>query len=238
VGALPPTGDSQRPQLATSSARVQHMERWLTALDSSARGARTSRAVWGFIETGVIAAGATVMLVGEPNTGNELNWQRVTLTGILLGIAAGTLTDAIVNLAKTTTDEDRLARWRALPRVDDVALARFEGELAAEAAWSRSGRIEGGVFSIGLALAGGAMIALTPTAELRQQEATLSYVMGTTLLAGMTLQAIMSLAGESTSERAYRLYESGASPEQAAHRVQAAPVLAAHGGGLAISGWF
>jgi hypothetical protein len=89
-----------------------------------------------------------------------------------------------------------------------------------------------------MALAGGAMIALTPTAKLREQEAVASYVVGTAVLAGSALQAIMNLAGESTNERAYRLYESGASPEQAAHRVDAVPVLAAHGGGVAISGRF
>lgn len=233
--ALPPPTPAVSP---VSPARVQLMDHWLANLNDRARSARTAHSIWSFVGAAIIVGGGLELMIGESRADNSKNWERVTLAGVLFGVAASEIGAGIIAASTRETDEARYARWRALRSVDDVALARFEGELAMEAEFNRRALVGRIASSIGLAVGAGAIIGLTPTAKLDHEWAVLSYALGGAELALGIWRFIEACVGESANERAYRLYSAGTSPEQAAYRFQLAPTFAAHGGGLGLSGSF
>ncbi|HEX4355252.1 MAG TPA: hypothetical protein VHZ95_20115, partial [Polyangiales bacterium] len=99
-------------------------------------------------------------------------------------------------------------------------------------------RILDGFYYSGIAGAGALTIALTPLAKYQGGARGLSYGLGGIGLAIGLWQAIVKFLIESPDERAYRLYEAGATPDRASNDLHLTPAVAANGGGLSLTGSF
>jgi hypothetical protein len=208
--------------------RVQRMSAWLAELSRRGESSHLSAGGFQLLLAGMgLAAGA--IFAFNPQYANTVD--RGFDATIIFVLGAGTLASAIYTLSSSpTTDQLRYARWRALPSVDAVTLARFEGELAAEAAVGRQVRIMSGVSSIGIAAGGAAIVGITPLSRMQGDAVAVAYVFGATYALLGLWGAIASLTGESPHEHAYHAYEAGKSPESA--KVAFSPVLARGGGGM------
>jgi uncharacterized membrane protein len=116
--------------------------------------------------------------------------------------------------APPTADRRRLERWNALRAqglIDAEELARFEGELAAEAEVARRSRVVSGVSHIGAATGGAAVIALAAAGQVADGSRWFAYVMGGSMVAVGVGQAIVKLCGSSATEDAWRRYQSSTS---------------------------
>jgi hypothetical protein len=220
----------------TLAPRVEHMNEWLAELSRQGAHSHIGGGLFGLLLGGVSIAGG-MFVAFERDASNDL--ARGVSGGILIGVGTIYVTSAIYSFtAPPTTDELRYARWHALRSVDDPTLARFEGELAAEAAVGRQLRLRSGVESIGLAAGGAVLLTVTPLSRMHGDAAGVAYVVGAFDVAVGTLTAILSLAGESPNETAYRLYQEGKSPEHASNKLAVTPVLARTGAGIGIAGTF
>ena len=142
----------------------------------------------------------------------------------------------------STESEARLLRFnqkRTQGALNEVELARFEGQLELEAALARSKRRWSAVSSIGGAAAGAGLIVLGATSRLRGPAREVMYYEGGGLFAVETALAIYELSRESLGEREWRAYQADQAPPRAASlRLQLAPVLAPHVAALSLVGQF
>jgi hypothetical protein len=237
-GASSPVGSAPAPALAPGrdpafAARVEHMDAWLATLAGSGARVRAIGVLY-FAVGGVSAAVGLWLGSDDASEGRE---ERVVALAILESLAAIELTKSVYQLAFADRRESlRYERWRALPAVDALTLARFEGELQAEAAIDRQYRIESGFGNIGLAAGGVALLAITPFTH-AGRDAAATYVIGGINVVLGVWGAIANLAGESTGERAWRSYREGKLPEQAAAtRFGVFPMLARRSAGVVLAG--
>jgi hypothetical protein len=181
-----------------------------------------------------VTAGLITAFQGQAS----LRYERPSLTAILLGVGGGTIAGGLGLLWHGSSDEERYARWHAYAHIDELILARFEGELAADAASSREQRTLDGIYYSGIAAGGALTIVLTPLAKYEGRARGLSYAVGGIGLAIGLWQALVKFLIESPNERAYRLYEAGETPDHASNDLHLTPALAANGGGLSLTGTF
>lgn len=242
--AAPPasTEAAAEPPRASQAldGRVKHLDAWLSYLERRGHGQRVGRAIWQFVETGLFLGGGALILTDNDRQGGRSaqNWREIAGASIFFGIGAGSALAAIHNLSSESTDEERYARWHSLRTVDEVAIARFEGELAAQAALAHQERIYMGIGAIALSTSGAVLLMLTPSARITQEARVVSYIGGGLVVLLGAWEAVLKLAGESQDERALRLYNSGMSPDSASMRLRFAPTYAAGGGGFSLSGQF
>ena len=118
-------------------------------------------------------------------------------------------------------------------------LARYEGELRAEAAIARQIRLLNGVAFIGTAAAGAGVLVLAATSQFEGDARTSAWFWGGGLLAMSVWQAIVNLARESRSERVWHAYAAGAAnPGAAIARVTITPAVARDAFALRLSARF
>lgn len=165
-------------------------------------------------------------------------WERGALSSALLAFGVLDIVGGIYYLAGPDPDKERIARWRALGQVDAITLARFEGELAAEAAVAHTLRLMGAVNGFGLAAGGAVTLGLTPISKLHGNAATFAYIASAVFMVVGLWDGIGGLVGEAPSERAYRRYTQGDSVERSAIRLHVTPMLAATGAGVAVDARF
>src|SRR5262249_49809670 len=142
------------------------------------------------------------------------NGQRTALSATMLTLGGLLFASGVRDVVGlTTTDQERLARWRkerAVAPPDAIALARYEGELSAEAAIARQIRTLNGVAFIGTASAGAGVLALAITEQFTGSARTTAWFWGGALVVTGVWQAIANLAGQSRSERVWNAYRTGA----------------------------
>jgi hypothetical protein len=227
--ALLPSSAVPDPALAM---RVEHMNEWLATLSRLDRRSQRTAAAF------TLAAGAVGAAVGvwfasdrEPSHDSVDRGAAIALVELAAAIE---LTSGVYQLTwAQSRGELRYARWRALPSVDALTLAHFEGELEAEAAIGRQYRLEAAVGGVGLALGGAGLLALTPF--FGGVVSILAYALGGAQVAVGVWRAITQFTGESGAERALRLYREGRSPEHMTAEITVVPWLARGAVGLRIA---
>jgi hypothetical protein len=211
------------------------MDAWLASLDRTQRVARLAGGIGAIVLGGLnIAGGCLVAFHGTPSD----HWERPALGAVMLGVGAGMVAGAMSLLANPSSDETRYARWRAFAHIDALTLAHFEGEFAADAAHAHTGRLVDGTYYLGVAAGGALTLALTPLAKFEGSARSVSYALGGIGLAVGVWQALVKFLVESSTERAYRLYQAGHTPEHAANRLSVTPLYATGGAGASLTGSF
>lgn len=136
---------------------------------------------------------------------------RAALSGVALSAGAVMIARGVYNLlSPDNTDADRLERFKlesSRGPLDAEALARFEGELAAEAQLAHVQRIGGGVSAFALAAAGGTLIAFGATSKLEGSAESAAFIAGGTFLGLGLLQGAAALFIPSPHERVWQNYE-------------------------------
>jgi hypothetical protein len=215
--------------------RIELMDAWLSSLDRSQRVARLAGGIGAIVLGGLdIAGGCIVAFHGTPSG----HWERPALAAVMLGVGVGMVAGAISLLANPSADETRYGRWRAFAHIDALTLAHFEGEFAADAASAHSARLVDGTYYLGVAAGGALTLALTPLAKFEGSARSVSYALGGIGLAVGVWQALVKFLVESSTERAYRLYQAGHTPEHAVNRLSVTPLFAAGGAGASLTGNF
>jgi hypothetical protein len=221
--------------------RCQRMQRSLEALAAAGDSALLWSTAISVVGGGaVLAYGAWVAVDGG---GLPQNAQRTALSATMLTLGGLLFASGVRDVAGlTTTDQERLSRWhkeRALAGPDAITLARYEGELRAEAAIARQIRTLDGVAFIGTASAGAGVLALAITAQFTGSARTAAWFWGGALFVTGVWQAIASLAGESRSERVWNAYRTGArDPGAAIAHITLTPAVARGAFALRLSGRF
>jgi hypothetical protein len=229
--AVAPGHDAERVALAE---RAKRLGAWLEelAVSSSNETAGVFRIVGG---SAVVAEASYMAFHRDPGSDR---WERGALSSALLAFGVLDIVGGIYCLAGPDPDKARIARWRTLGNVDAITLARFEGELAAEAAFARTLRLMGAVNGFGMAAGGALTLGLTPLSKLHGNATTFAYIASTIFIVLGLWDGIGGLVGETPSERAYRRYTQGESVERSAMRVHVTPMLATAGAGIALDAWF
>jgi hypothetical protein len=235
--AAPAQSEVAAPSIETGDGvgRIELMDAWLTSLDRTQRVSRLAGGIGAIVLGGLdIAGGCLVAFRGTPSD----HWERPALAAVMLGSGVGMLAGAISLLANPSSDETRYARWRAFAHIDALTLAHFEGELAADAASAHTSRLVDGTYYLGVAAGGALTLALTPLAKFEGSARSVSYALGGIGLAVGVWQALVKFLVESSTERAYRLYQAGHTPEHAQNRLSVTPLFATAGAGASLTGNF
>jgi uncharacterized membrane protein len=217
------------------------MQAWL---EHSSRLSLTTRITSGVVNTVSVAffglIGVAALARDDIEDTSSARISRNIAGATFLGISAGYVYGAITDFAWKSTAEERLASWRQFGgNIDARTLARFEGELAAEAALARKAQLYSLGSSIGLAATGGLLLALVPATDLSGGDRTFSYVVGGGLFVIGAAGILVSLLTEPHQVRAYRLYREGKEPAPYdVAQLRVAPVLGARDAGLMLSGRF
>ncbi len=141
----------------------------------------------------------------------------------------------------TSDSEARLERFnrsRAQGKLNEVELARFEGQLELEASGGARSPRWSAVGSIGGAAAGAGLIALGATSRLRGPARDVMYYEGGALFVVETALAVWQLSRESVYEREWRAYRADNPEQTSALHVRFAPLLAPHVAALSVLGQF
>jgi len=216
-------GPAPKASVAEPPGRDPHVERLEKALEDL-RDAGASSATSGVLSNFVAGSASvglgTWVLVAHADSDEDDSSVGAGVLAIAMGGAWLAL--AVHGWFAPSTDELRLDRWRALRArelIDDRALARFEGELAAEAEIARLIRTGKGVAYIGVAAAGAGVIALAAADQVASGSRGLAYLEGGMLVAFGLWQSIANLAGSSYTEDIVRRYHES----EAAARVSLEP---------------
>ena len=216
-----------------SDPRVARLDKTLASLADESDGLGDGLAVISLV-AGVAYAGFGVSLAVDPDQEPRDSSSRgivVTETLILSGFLLGVGAYGLSSWGSPSPGSHRYARWQRDLRAGKLShfkLGQYEGELYREAVVARSGRRAGGFLYLGVAAAGAGLIALAATSDLRGEARTVTYVEGAAFLPLGTIAGILMLAGESSHERQWRLYRSGA-PSQSVARWSLHPVVTRDG---------
>jgi hypothetical protein len=194
-----------------------------------------------------LTAGAALMGFGtyfafsrEAQEGNGSSRGFAVVLSVLAG--SSLFARGVYSLGGVSTEsEARLVRFnqkRTQGTLNEIELARFEGQLELEAVNARTKRRWSAVSSIGGAAAGAGLMVLGATSRLRGPARDVMYYEGGGLFAVETALAIYELRRESTGEREWRSYQSKEAPRASSLRFQIAPVLAPHVAALSLIGQF
>lgn len=236
-----PEGKSaaQSPQPSASDARRQVMDHWLEHLSHSGGMRRIAGSIASVLTAGITVTGGVLILTDKGE--DKGSFSRIALATLMFVYGGSNVASAIGVLTLPTTDEDRYQRWRTLMSsgsIDELTLAHFEGELAAQAEAAHRARMLSGIEWIGAAVGGSTWIALAASGDLSKSVRISSYIGGGLLVAISAWSSIASFVFESAHEKAYRLYQAGSLPDSAVQHVRVGPLLAAGGGGLSVTGQF
>ncbi|HKP59392.1 MAG TPA: hypothetical protein VJV78_21860 [Polyangiales bacterium] len=173
----------------------------------SSRANYAERAVTNFISSAVLLGAAIWLAV---DTDGAFDEPGPTL-GVMLSLLNGSfgLVSGIALATTTSAAEERLERWRATRRsgeLDPITLARFEGELAAQARSDYGDRFWLSNFAwLATAISGGAMLALTAATADTKDERVGGYLMSGVFL---SISAVNLLFAESDTfgQRVWREY--------------------------------
>lgn len=227
--------------LPASNAQIERMQLALSALSDSGDAAKTWSAAISVISGGALLGYGTWIAVDGDSLPQNGHRTALSATMLMLGglvFASGLRT----TIGITTTDQERFARWqreRALAVPDQLAIARYEGELRAEAAIARQIRMLNGVAFIGTAAAGLGVFALAITAQFQGDARTAAWFWGTALLGTGTWQGISNLTSESKSERVWNAYHGGVEdPGKALASIRVSPAIERRGLGLRVAARF
>jgi hypothetical protein len=229
---------TQPASAPATQVQSERMQRGLQALSRSGDAALTWSAVISLIAGGGLIGYGTWVAVDGDSLGQSGHRTALSATMLMLGglVFANGLR-AIVGIA--TPDEERFARFQAESArgaIDAIAIARYEGELRAEAEIARQIRELNGVAFIGTASAGAGVLVLAATSQFKGDARTAAWFWGGALVASGVWQAIANLTGASASERVWRAYQSGArDPGAAIARVTLAPLATRNALALQVS---
>jgi len=196
--------------------RVDRLEEALEELGSAGAASVTWTAISNLVVGGLLVGFGAWVLVDHADAGAD---DSSVVAGVLAGAMGGALLASSVHavVGRRTTDQLRVERWRTLRAkglLDDRALARFEGELAAEAEFARWSRTATGVLYIGVGAAGAGVIALAAADQVPHGSRGLAYLEGGLLIALGLWQSIANLAGTSHTEDVVRRYLDGETSPQ------------------------
>jgi hypothetical protein len=227
--------------LPATGAQTARMQNALAALSHSGDSAIAWSAAISLISGGALIGYGTWVGLNADTLGETGHRTALSATMLMLGglVFASGMRGVI---GMTTTDQERFERWqreRALAVPDQLAIARYEGELRAEAAIARQIRMMNGVAFIGTAAAGLGVFALAVTAQLQGDARTAGWFWGAALLGTGTWQAIQNLTSESKSERVWNAYHGGVEdPGKAIARIKIMPAVERRGLGLRVAARF
>lgn len=220
-------------------ARSARLEATLVELADHTRISAGSAIVTSLVGGTLLGFG---VYVGIDGAGMGDGGGRALTSAFLLAFGGSYLASGIHAFDRQSTDELRLARFRSERSGhawDRIALSRFEGELAAEAAIARYVRVLGAVQSIGVAAggAGGVAIAIAVD-ELENRARVLAGVLGGAYLVLGTWQAILGLSGESEYERIVHAYQARDTQAAPSAQVRLVPAITADAVGAGVAGTF
>lgn len=176
----PPAADPMNTQLRV---RAKRLSLWLAELSTAGKRSRLFSTGTSFAAATTLGfiGGALVSRLGRDDKG--VNGVGSLFSGLVLGTSAGYLYGAVANIAFISAAEERYRRWQAVQTPDELTVARFESELAAEAQVARRTRFIQAGGSLGIASVGIATVALTATQNLTDSGRTGLYIYGTVMLA-------------------------------------------------------
>lgn len=189
--------------------RVERLEASIVELATADRTIRTWGGVASITLGAALIAGGVVIAVSEDDWGDD---GRAAVSGIAWAAGASLISIGIYRLLTHTPAEERLDRWlvlRSEKRLDVFEFARFEGELASEAATSEFTRRLSAFGSFGLIAGGGGLIGLAASSELHGDSKTGAYVMGGVLIGVGAIQLGALLLRPMPAERAWQHYAEG-----------------------------
>ncbi|HKU41643.1 MAG TPA: hypothetical protein VJR89_25975 [Polyangiales bacterium] len=189
--------------------RVERLEASLVEVASADRTIRTWGGVASVVLGAALIAGGVVVAVGDDGWGDD---GRAAVSGISWAAGASLISVGIYRWLTPSPAEERLERWTALryeKRLDIFEFARFEGELASEAATAKFARRFSAFGSLGLIAGGAGMIAFAASSELEGDSETGGYVMGGVLAGVGVIQLLALLLRDSPAERAWQHYAEG-----------------------------
>jgi hypothetical protein len=227
--------------LPATDAQIERMQLALAALSDSGAAAKTWSAAISLISGGALLGYGTWVAVNGDSLPQNGNRTALSATMLMLGglVFASGMRSAI---GLVTTDGERFERWqreRAIGVPDQLAIARYEGELRAEAAIARQIRIMNGVAFVGTATAGLGILALAITAQFQGDARTAAWFWGAALLGTGTWQAVTNLTSESKSERVWNAYHGGVEdPGVAIARLKVTPAVERRGLGVRLAARF
>jgi hypothetical protein len=211
--ASPPPAQPSLVTRATSTLAQRNALQLQLDLEELARGAAMPTlvgAIGGLLLGGLTAGYGVAVAVSGDELGQTAG--RAALSGVALSAGLVMMTHAVQSLLSGNgSDQLRLERWRrasvgGLP--DATVVARFEGELAAEADSARAQRIASGVSNIGIALGGATLIAFGASHALQGHAQTAAYLFGGTMLGIGTLESLsLLLWSRSAHERVWQRHE-------------------------------
>jgi hypothetical protein len=213
VAPLPARADSSTALPVSAAVPLERVQRLELALQELSEAGATD-ATWGAIANVVFgsawaALGAWVLIAHNDADEDPSSIEVGTVT---LATGGSLLAAGLYGLGvPPTTDRRRLERWNTLRgqgTLDAIELARFEGELAAEADAARRSRVVSGVSHIGAATGGAAVIALAAAGQVAEGSRWFAYVMGGSMVAVGVGQALADLCGSSATEDIWQRYRS------------------------------
>jgi len=226
--ALAQSADTTPPQVA-APLEVRR-ERMRLTLDHAA-DQNSSHVLGGTIYTllggALVGLGAGFALEDKAKTDGSLARGVAVVGSVALG--SYYLADGIHLIASGPTPE--VLRWRRFQAaqqanaVDEVMLARFEGELSAEAEAAANRRRARGWVGVGLAAGGAGLVTLAATSHLKDEARHFSYAEGSVWLIAGTLESIWAFASTSSAEKNWNAYRDGMVPPAQSARFSIAPVV-------------
>lgn len=216
LGTRPALAQAREPSPEHPTARAELLGQWLEAQARQQTVERrfTGGALLG-IGTAGFAFGLTRLLQSSPKTELSKGGSIGLIAGGAFGLASG-----IFRLVVRSEAEEVRDRWERAREsdVDDVLLARFEGEFHAAAQHAR--RIQRLTRWLGLAtaLSGVAVMVATPFANLDQGGRVAAYVGGGLLVLGGGINVGSSLATPPPL-KAWEAYQRGEPPGPTSHRL-------------------
>ncbi len=174
VAAPAPAAIPLTAPLRTPPDRSRALQMEATLVELSEENSPSDWTTFVYLSNGVafLGIGGHVAIGTDEDLGSG-PFRSLLVAGSLL-TGANYLIMGIRRVGATSTDEDRLVRFRqqkASGTLDPLALARYEGELQADAEFSRRMRLLEGWSGVAMAAAGQTLIVFTATSERLHDEA-------------------------------------------------------------------
>lgn len=217
------------------------MEAWLLQSAEEADSARTASGVTGLLGGAVLMVQPFVLAAlpgGEPMPGEEASFQFLTISSLMFGASA--LATGIASLVLASPDETRYQRFRLAQSrgLTPVELARFEGELRADAEHARWARHLNLVSSLVMSAVGATSVGVSFLEQVGEHQRISLLAGGGALLGVGLLLSLLSLVPTGAEDR-WDTYAEGLAPtDDDSFDIAVAPSVSDSGAGFQITGSF
>jgi hypothetical protein len=163
--------------------------------------------------------------------------ESLAIGGLFFGLAGVNLT------SDGTVARSRVARFRrdraTAGQASDVVLARYEGELSADAARARIDRRMNQWLAAGTAVSGAGLIIVGTASPLRGDARVITYLEGGGLLIAGAVESVLLSTTQSATEGEWNRYRLGAEPAaRSALHFKLSPVVSRQTAALYLTGSF